>query len=102
MILDKRAQELFDSNINMMVPWYLMAAYAYYKEDDPILSDQFFDNMSKVMLDKWDEINHFHKDLIGTMDLVAGSYLGEYPERVKGGLESLRDYHTPKRRRRRR
>lgn len=102
MNLDKQAQEIFDSNINMMVPWYLMAAHAYYKDDDPILSDQFFDNMSKVMLDKWDEINHFHKHLIGTMDLVAGTYLGEYPERVKGGLQDLRERNTPKRRRRRR
>jgi len=25
------------------------------------------------------------------MDLAAGTYLGEYPERVKGGLEHLRN-----------
>ena len=60
-MFDKKAAEIFDKNINMMVPWYLMASYAYYKEDDPILSDQFFDNMAKVMLDKWEEIEHFHK-----------------------------------------
>jgi len=100
MNLDKQAQEIFDSNINMMVPWYLMASYAYYQEDDPILSDHFFDNMGKVMLDKWDSIEHFHKHLIGTMDLVAGTYLGEYPKRVIGGLEDLRARNTPKRRRR--
>ena len=39
MMLDTKAQGFFDKNINLMVPWYLMAAYAYYKEDDPILSD---------------------------------------------------------------
>ena len=73
-----------------MVPWYLMASYAYYKEDDPILSDAYFDNLAKRMLDAWDEIEHFHKHLITTIDLAAGSYLGDYPERVKGGLEELR------------
>lgn len=88
--MDQQAAELFAKNINMMVPWYLMAAYAYYKEDNPIFSDSFFDEMAKTMLAKWDEIEHFHKHLINKDDLAAGTYLGEYPERVKGGLEHLR------------
>ena len=90
-ILDKKAEEVISKNKNMMVPYYLMAAYAYYKEDDPIFSDAYFDNLAKRMLDCWDEIEHFHKHLLGPMDLVAGTYLGEYPERVKGGLKSLRE-----------
>jgi NAD-dependent DNA ligase len=89
-MMDDRAAKLFAKNVNMMVPWYLMAAYAYYKQDDPILSDKFFDDMAKTMLDIWDEIEHFHKHLINKDDLAAGTYLGEYPERVKGGLEDLR------------
>ncbi len=47
---DQHAALLFMENLNMMVPYYLMAAYAYYKEDDPIFSDAFFDNMGKTML----------------------------------------------------
>jgi len=90
LILDDKAEEIISSNKNMMVPWYLMAAYAYYKEDDPILSDAYFDNLAKRMLGVWEEIEHFHKHLITTVDLAAGSYLGDYPERVKGGLEELR------------
>jgi len=90
LILDDKAEEIISSNKNMMVPWYLMAAYAYYKEDDPILSDAYFDNLAKRMLDVWEEIEHFHKHLITAVDLAAGSYLGDYPERVKGGLEELR------------
>jgi NAD-dependent DNA ligase len=100
MMLDTKAQGFFDKNINLMVPWYLMAAYAYYKEDDPILSDYFFDNMAKVMLDKWNEIEHFHKHLIGPMDLAAGTYLGEYPERVIGGLHHLRPINKRRKRKR--
>ena len=100
MLLDTKAQGFFDKNINLMVPWYLMAAYAYYKEDDPILSDYFFDNMAKVMLDKWNEIEHFHKHLIGPMDLVAGTYLGEYPNRVIDGLHHLRPINKRRKRKR--
>lgn len=88
---DMYAAELFAKNVNMMIPWYLMASYAYYKEDKPIFSDGFFDNMAKTMLECWDDIEHFHKDLLTKEDLVAGSYLGKYPERTKGGLRSLRE-----------
>ena len=74
----------------MMVPWYLMASFAYYKQDDPILSDAFFDNMAKTMLENWDSIEHWNKEYINSDDLKAGSFLGEYPSRVEGGLESLK------------
>ena len=90
MILDEYASEIFESNINMMVPWYLMASFAYYKQDDPILSDSFFDNMAKAMLENWDSIEHWNKEYIKPDDLKAGSFLGEYPSRVEGGLESLK------------
>jgi len=90
-ILDTHASKIFAKNINMMVPWYLMASYAYYKEDDAIFSDGFFDEMGKTMLAVWDDIEHFHKHLINEDDLRAGTYLGQYPERVKGGLESVRE-----------
>ncbi len=87
---DMKAAELFAQNINMMVPWYLMASYAYYKQDDPIFSDAFFDNMGKTMLECWDDIEHWHKKYITKHDLQAGTFLGKYPSRVEGGLRSLR------------
>ena len=93
--LDNAAAKIFAENINMMVPWYLMASYAYYEESDPIFSDSFFDDMGKTMLSCWDDIEHFHKHLITVDDLNAGTYLGEYPERVKGGLKAMREkYYT--------
>ena len=94
-MLDTQAQEIFDDNINMMVPWYLMASYAYYVQDDAIFSDGFFDSMGKVMLERWNEIEHFHKEHITKGDLEAGTFLGKYPSRVEGGLQSLREkYYT--------
>lgn len=88
--LQRYASDRITENVNMTVPFYLMAAYAYYQEDDPIFSDYFFDNLAQKILKEWDNITHWHKDLLSKGDLEAGSYLGEYPERVKAGLRSLR------------
>ena len=90
-MLDDYAARLFADNPNMMVPWYLMASYAYYKQDDAIFSDAFFDDMGKTMLNIWDDIEHYHKSYITRDDLVAGTFLGEYPSRVEGALASVRE-----------
>ena len=73
----------------MMVPWYLIAAYAYYKQDNPIFSDSFFDDLAKTLLAVWDDVEHRHKQYI-TLDMLnAGTYIGEYPGIVEGALEEL-------------
>ena len=95
-MLDQHAAELFKKNIHMMVPWYLMASYAYYEQGDPIFSDAFFDDMGKTMLSCWDDIEHFHKEYITKGDLEAGTFLGKYPSRVEGGLKSLREAYFTK------
>ena len=89
-IFDKECGDVIDDNLNMTVPWYLMAAYAYYEEDRPILSDSYFDRLAKRMLEYWDMIDHFHKDYISKDMLRSGTFLGEYPSRVKYALTDLR------------
>ena len=89
--IEKGCTDTCDTNINMYVPWYLMAAYAYYVEDDPILTDSMFDKMTKRALDNWDEINHVHKTFLTKEMLEAGTYLGEYPPHVEGAVKSVRD-----------
>lgn len=89
-MLDDHAAKLFAKNINMMVPYYLMASYAYYKEDDPIFTDGFYDEMAKTMLAVWDDIEHFHKHLINKDALEGGTFLGEYPSIVPEALKDLR------------
>lgn len=96
-LLDNECIDVVDQNLNMSVPWFLMSAYAYYEQDDPILSDDCFDKLSKKMLTRWDEITHHHKECITKDDLFGGTFLGKYPSRVEGGLKSLRDvYHGKK------
>lgn len=88
--IEKACCEIVDNNINMTVPWYLMAAYAYYEEDNPILSDSTFDRLAKKILDNWDTIEHLHKDYLTKDMLEAGTYIGEYPSRVKGAVDDIK------------
>ena len=85
-----KANKLIERDINMIVPWYLLASYAYYVENDPIFTDSFYDILSRKFKKEWKNINHFHKDLISLDDLSAGTYLGKYPNRVIGSLANLR------------
>ena len=86
----KACFDLVDDSINMAVPWYLMAAYAYYVEDDPIMEDRDFDLLARKLLKDWDEVEHMHKHYLSKDMLEAGTYIGDYPSRVEGALKSVR------------
>lgn len=89
--IEKACMDICDDSVNMYVPWYIMAAYAYYVEDNPILEDSMFDMLSKRLLEHWDEINHRHKSYLNKDMLIAGTYLGEYPPITKGAVASVRE-----------
>jgi hypothetical protein len=89
-IAEKAFWDTTDKNSNMLVPWYIMAAYAYYEQDNPILEDATFDKCAKTILDCWDKISHNHKHLITKDMLIAGTYIGEYPNMVKGAVNQIR------------
>jgi hypothetical protein len=92
--LDLECLDCIETNINLAIPWYLMASYAYYKQDDPILTDAAYDRLAKRILEEWDNINHIHKKHLTVDMLKAGCYIGEYPSRVAGGLKTLKEvYH---------
>lgn len=90
MFIDDRVEELVAKNINIAIPYYIMAAYAYYKEDDPIISDALFDRLSILILENFDSISHPHLKYITKDDLEAGTYLGEYPKMAIDSLKLLR------------
>lgn len=89
-LFDKDCLDVVDDNLNMAVPWYLMASYAYYEEDRPILSDSVFDRLARKILEFWEVIDHLHKDYLNEDMLRAGTFIGEYPSRVKFALQELR------------
>lgn len=75
---------------NHLIPYYLMSCYLYYVEDSPAITDSEFDELSKKVLERWDEITHYHKDLITKEDLEAGTgYAIQYPLIVQS---SARDW----------
>jgi hypothetical protein len=88
--IEKDCFDCVDENINLSIPWYLMACYAYYVEDNPILEDASFDRLTKKILKDWDNIEHIHKPYLTKDMLEAGTFLGEYPSRVQGAVQSVR------------
>lgn len=88
---DDKCQAAISRNQNMLVPWYLMAAHAYYDLDEPIISDALFDELAQRLLKSWDTITHWHKHLITTDDLRAGTLLRrDLPMRIAGAVRNLK------------
>lgn len=79
---------------NLLVSWYLMASYAYYIEDSPILTDSLFDEMCVSLLKRFPDIKHQHKALINVEALEAGTGFNisekTYPRIVLGALRDVR------------
>lgn len=88
---EKTITNRITDNVNMLVPFYLMCSYAYYVDDDPIVTDSFYDKLARKLLKEYDNINHYHKELIDKDALEAGSFLGQYPSIVGGALRAFRD-----------
>ena len=88
---DTIAEEIISKNKNMAIPWYLMAAYAYYELDDPIISDAMYDSITFILIENWDQIDHFHKSYLTIGDLQAGTFLGKYPSRVKHAIKYIKN-----------
>lgn len=89
--LERICFQICSDNINMYVPWYIMASYAYYVDDNPILTDITFDRIANKILKEWETIEHFHKHYLTEDMLKAGTYLGDYPSRTKDSLKILRN-----------
>ena len=80
----------YQNNPNMLVPYYLMYSYAYYKENESLISDTEYDNICKQIIEKWDNITHWHKSLLTLDALKAGTgYDIEYPNRVISAAKLL-------------
>lgn len=98
--IEKACLQVCTANINMTVPWYLMAAYAYYVDDNPILEDNTFDKLAKRIAAQWDTIEHRHKSYLTKDMLEAGTFLGNYPPQVEGAVSDVRATYATKRQKR--
>jgi len=93
-LFDAYMMKVVHANKNMSVPWFLMAAYAYYEEDDNIVSDNAYDALSKFIIFHWDQISHRHKHLIDVESLKNTSSIFDmtYPSMVKGAVKELQKW----------
>jgi len=87
--LDTKGREITGSNPNLIIPWFLMASYLYYHKNYSLFSDEYYDELSKELLLRWDQVEHRHKHLILKEHLIAGSLYTlkeeDYPEMCKAG-----------------
>ena len=87
---DKLCLEVCRKNIERAGSWYVMASYAYYVEDDPIITDECFEKLAKMLLKAYPTLPKCITELIKEETLRAGTYLGEYPGWVPGVVELTR------------
>jgi hypothetical protein len=87
------------TNPNMLVPYYLMYSYAYYKENESLITDHEYDQICQDLITNWDNITHWHKPLLSLESLKAGTgYDIKYPNRVVGAAIALiKDRHMGER-----
>ena len=77
-------------NPNMLVPYYLMFSYAYYKENESLITDTEYDDICRELIEKWETITHWHKPLLNLESLKAGTgYDIKYPNRIVCAALSL-------------
>ena len=75
----------------MLVPYYLMYSYAYYKENESLITDSEYDQICQDLITNWDNITHWHKPLLNLESLKAGTGydIAKYPNRVVSAALSL-------------
>ena len=96
-MLDARMMETINKKPNAMVPWFLMAAYAYEFLNRPILSDETWDHLCLRLKREWRSLRHQHKWIIDPKQLISGTahYLtvDDYPGVAIGAVTRLIEEH---------
>ena len=64
---------VWETNPNMLIPYYLMFSNLYYEKNINLIEDAEFDQMCKTLLDKYDGLTHMHKHLVKKESLTAGT-----------------------------
>ena len=81
---------IYHKNINMLVPYYLMYSYAYYQENESLITDSEYDQICQDLITNWNDITHWHKPLLNLESLKAGTgYDIKYPNRVVAAAIAL-------------
>lgn len=74
-MMDNHVRSIIDDCTDMLVPWYLMAALAYYHANKPFITDGLFDEICKRLNRDWDIVSHRFKQIVDRDSLSAGTCL---------------------------
>jgi hypothetical protein len=75
---------VWETNPNMLIPYYLMFSYIN------LIEDTEFDQLCKTLLEKLDGLTHMHKHLVKKESLTAGTgYDIVYTNMIKGSAMLL-------------
>lgn len=79
------------ANHNLLIPYYLMLCFLYYKHDISMVSDSFFDRLCKALELRYSILEHCHKHLVDVEALQAGTGFNIvfYPQIVQGAAVQL-------------
>ena len=92
--LTKSNLNIWRTNPNMLVPYYLMHSCIYYQMSDSIITDDEYDEICRELKDKWDTITHYHKHLVDVDALGAGTgYQLKYNKRIESAAVLLYNQH---------
>ena len=81
---------VWETNPNMLIPYYLMFSYLYYEKNINLIEDTEFDQLCKTLLEKLDGLTHMHKQLVKKESLTAGTgYDIVYTNMIKGSAMLL-------------
>lgn len=97
MNLDHLARESYIDSPSSVVYWVVLASYIYYCKYESILSDEVFDKLCKLILDK--KIKHkLLSHLVNDSRMSAGTLydvkVTEYPDFIIEDAEKLLRYDT--------
>lgn len=69
---------------NQLLTYYLTSSYLYYKQDINVLTDMDYDLLCNKLYEKFDDVTHYHKELVDKESLKAGTGYGlqSYPTRI--------------------
>ena len=68
-----------------------MYSYAYYKENESLITDSEYDQICQDLITNWNNITHWHKPLLSLESLKAGTGydITKYPNRVVSAAIAL-------------
>jgi len=89
--LEKVVTEYVDIDTNHCVPLFILASYARDVEDDPIVSDGYYERLERKVLTFWDSLEHEHKEKLAVDSANANVSVVEFPSGVQACLDEIKE-----------